>query len=368
MMLTQNSFSRTVANEGKMGAYYTDLSHCRDIGNLFLFPENEEVSVLEPSIGDGSAVIAVTGADTNPNIKVFGVELNDAVAECTQQNPYIEECLKADFLDGVRIKNNCFSFCFGNPPYLNDTLDGEKNRTERLFLEKVGYYLTKEAILVWVIPYSIFSEPNYFRYWNMRYETLRLYRFRKDEYKKFHQIVIIGRKRPQTQPFSQEEIAYMLTAIDSEEKIPELCRKEIESYDKIPVMPSAASDVTLFSTKEFDPNIAFATLDRNLPNEISERFDLRISVPEYVVNNIGKPPIPLKKDSLYLLATSGAGQGITGSEENNDIHLQRGVAKLIEDQQVETSANGEKCFARLTTRTQITMTIVQNNGKIDVLQ
>lgn len=367
-MVTQNSFSRIVANEGKMGAYYTDLSHCRDIGTLFLFPENEEVSVLEPSIGDGSAVIAVTGADTNPKIKIFGIELNDEVAEHTQQNPYIEECLKADFLDGVRIKNNCFSFCFGNPPYLSDMLDGERNRTERLFLEKVGYYLVKGAILVWVIPYSIFSDPNYFRYWNMRYETLRLYRFRKDEYKKFHQVVIIGKKRSQTHLFSQDELSCMLTAIDSPEKIPELYRQEIESSDKIPIMPSPADDVTLFSTKEFDPDVAVATLDRNLPNEISERFDLRMSVPEYVVNNIGNPPIPLKKDSLYLLATSGAGQGITGSEETKDIHLQRGVAKLIEDQQIETSVDGEKCFARVTTRTQITMTIVQNNGKIDVLQ
>ena len=124
MIRQQSTFSRTMDNMVKMGAYYTDIEHCIDIGKQLKFPETE-VSVLEPSIGDGSAVLAVTGKNetTHENVKIFGVELNEISAKECQENPLLEEVLEADFLEGVRIKNNVFSFVFGNPPYMEDDLD-----------------------------------------------------------------------------------------------------------------------------------------------------------------------------------------------------------------------------------------------------
>ena len=159
-----NKFTRTSANIEKMGAYYTDTSHCRVLGQMFKWPE-EEVSVIEPSIGDGSAVFALTDVEKNPNIKIFGVELNDEVADNLKNDSRMEDLLKADFLNGVRIKNNAFSFCFGNPPYMEDNLDGE-GRLELQFLQKVTNYLTKDGVICWVIPYRIFVEEKFFRFWH----------------------------------------------------------------------------------------------------------------------------------------------------------------------------------------------------------
>lgn len=360
----QSSFSRTLANEGKMGAYYTDVGHCIDIGKMFSFPENEEVSVLEPSIGDGSAVIAVTGAEKNPNIKIFGVELNDKVAEATKKNPLIEECLKADFLNGVRISNNVFTFCFGNPPYMTDNMEGNSERMERQFLEKIGYYLKKDGILVWVIPYAVYTEESYFRYFNSRYELLHCYRFRESEYRKYHQVVLVGRKRYMSVMFQKEKLKEMLEDVDDIEKIAVLPE---DFPEKIDVPPSDSSSVTMFAEKEFNLNAAFETLNNQMPESLSKTFDERVSVPHYLVCSMGRPLIPLKKDSMYLLATSGGGQGLTGSEETNDLHLQRGVAEVIEENEVELKANSDGATCRSTTRTSITMTIVQNNGKITAL-
>lgn len=358
----QSSFSRTLANEGKMGAYYTDVGHCLDIGKMFHFPEDEEVSVLEPSIGDGAAVIAVTGAEHNPNIKIFGVELNDVVADATKKNPLIEECLKADFLNGVRISNNAFSFCFGNPPYMTDRMDGDSERTERQFLEKVGYYLKKDGILVWVIPYSVYTEESYFRYFNSRYELLHCFRFREREYDKYHQLVLVAKKRSFLVSFQKDKFISMLAAVDDEDKIPELPDSFTE---KIPVPCSDSKEISLFAPKEFDLDAAYANLDNQMPPALCKVFDKKVSVPHYLVTSMGRPLIPLKKDSMYLLATSGGGQGLTGSEETNDLHLQRGVAEIIEENQLEYK--GDKTVCRSTTRTQVTMTIVQNNGKITSL-
>ena len=66
----QSEFSRTKANEAKMGAYYTDVGHCVSIGRFLQFPE-DEVCCLEPSIGDGKAVLAVTGKD-NERVDLCG--------------------------------------------------------------------------------------------------------------------------------------------------------------------------------------------------------------------------------------------------------------------------------------------------------
>ena len=85
------------------------------------------------------------------------------------------------------------------------------------------------------------------------------------------------------------------------------------------------------------------------------------------MNNLGKPPIPLKKDSLYLLATSGSGQGLTGSEENSDLHLQRGVAEVIEESEYSTDEKGKE-IEKVISRTKVSMTVVENDGKITVLE
>ena len=365
-MITQNRFSRTMVNEGKMGAYYTDLSHCTDIGKMFAFPD-EEVCVLEPSIGDGSAVSAVTGAKNNQNIRIFGVELNDAVADETAKNPVFEDILKADFLNGVKISHGAFTFAFGNPPYMTDSIcdgTGRPIRFERLFLEKIGYYLAKDAVLVWVIPYNVFVQESYFRYWNSRYETLAFYKFRPDEFAKFHQVVIVGRKRKLSCMFSKEKMGEMLSQVTPLEKVEELPH----DFDKkIEVLPSSAKDVTLFASMEFDEEAAKAALVE-LPKDIGEFFQAKAQVESYVINEMGNPPMPLKKDSMYLLATSGGGQGITGSEETMDIHLQRGVAEVIEEGEVEQRGTSDKRQVRITSRTQITMSIVQNDGTITTLQ
>ena len=72
-MYKENSFFQAATNVKKLGAYYTDVDHCKRIGMLFDFDLAEEICVLEPSVGDGSALMAVTGS--RPNIKRFGVEI-----------------------------------------------------------------------------------------------------------------------------------------------------------------------------------------------------------------------------------------------------------------------------------------------------
>jgi len=365
MAYESSSFSRTKENEAKMGAYYTDIAHCRDIHKMFLFPE-DEVCALDPSIGDGSAIITATGASQNPNIKVFGVELNDRVADETAKNPFITECLKADFTNGVAIRKNSFSFAFGNPPYLAEKDEaGERNvRLERVFLDKIVNYLKIGAVLVWVIPYNAFLETSYLKMWIRDFDTEAVYKFREAEYQKYHQIVIVGRRVHRRVPLASEVSNY----------VDQWCLRNLPELPSnlqatIPVNPSYEKDIDVFTSRIFDADAAYTFLKKGLSNELKVAFDRRVAQVPYSGGVLSRPPIALKKDSKYLLVTSGFSDGEVGSIETNDLHMMRGVAEVVEDTFYNCNEDGESDgTVTVTTRTQIGLRILENDGKITLLE
>lgn len=370
MAYEASSFSRTRENEAKMGAYCTDLSHCKDIRKMFIFPD-DEVCVLEPCINNGTAVMAVTGAAQNPNIKIFGVELNDAVADATKENPFITEVLKADFTNGVAIKKNSFSFAFGNPPYLAEKdADGEGNiRMERVFLDRIVNYLKIGAVLVWVIPYNAFCEMSYLRLWMRDFDTEAIYKFRGSEYDKFHQIVIVGR-RVSRRILINSQISEFVQKWDlaNLHDLP----TDIEPF--ISVNPSYEKEIDVFTTRHFDVATVYGYLEAHgLPMDIQSAFDRRVTQKQFSGGTLKRPPIPLKKDSKYLLVTSGFSDGMVGSVEEQNLHMMRGVAEVVEDVRYNSSDDDDYEESKpttmtVTTRTSVSIRILENNGTITVLE
>ena len=361
-------------NLANAGAFYTDVPHCKILSKVFKWPD-DEVCVLEPSIGDGSAVKAITDRETNENVKIFGVELKEPVANEVKKDPLIEDCLNADFTNGVVIKNNAFSFCFGNPPYMDDddTEDGRRGRLERTFLEKVtGAYLKKGGILVWVIPYSRFSDESTLRYLIGHYEFLHVWKFQEYEYKKWHQIVFIGRKMD-TRIALADEVAKVREKYQSEDVVPVLPMtfEGTELFESIEVPSTKSADVTLFAPKEFNPLAALNFFAENPDLDDYHRLvGKRTTQKEYASTELGAPPIPLKKDSLYLMATSGVGQGLAGTL-GKDMHLQRGVAEVVEESEFNSDPNkndDNSGTVTVTTRAKVTMSIIETCGEITVLE
>lgn len=370
MIRGQNYFSRTRENDAKMGAFYTDTGHCRSLREMFVFPEDEEVSVLEPSVGDGVAVRTVTSADNNPRIKLFAVEVNEKAADELQESGRFTEVLKADFLEGVCIKKNAFSFCFGNPPYQNDDLteSGKIERTEDQFLKKVTQCLSKGGILCWIVPYKSFTRVNAFWHLISHYEIQAVYRFRQEEYRKYHQVVIVARKKEHAS-VTRTAMMQMLAGY-GENDIPILPDHPAE---RLMVEASDSEKVVPFHTRRFDSELAYGKLramgaDAEF-DDLHKLTSRELTVTPYIRNKAGRPPIPPKKDTLYLMATSGYGAGLAGSEENKDMHLQRGVVEMVNDvAQERDPRNPKKMIERVVSRAKVTMTIVENDGRITVLE
>lgn len=349
----QSGFSRSLANTMKMGAYYTPAKIAGIIGKMIVC--EGPAALLEPSMGDGSAVKAFTASVEGTTPTIFGVELNEGVVKEVRKDPTFEAVLSADFLTGVRISNNVFSIVFGNPPYMTDDLVA-LGRSEKSFLEKVNTYLAKDGIVVWIVPESTIKNLAFARFWMGHFETEAFYRFPNGEYEDFKQYILIGRKCAR-KTVGKEDTERWLAGYASVLPLPE------RPGERIRVPASDPDGVKLFAPKEFPLEEAFAVLTGRC-HKGDDFLGEHASQPRYAAGDVGRPPMPLKKDSMYLLSVSGAGQGLAGTE-GDDLHLQRGVAKVVEDVEIEASETKKnKSIERVTTRTSITMTVIEGDGKI----
>lgn len=353
----QSEFSRTKYNEAKMGAYYTDTEHCIWISRFLDFPE-DEVCCLEPSIGNAEAVLAVTRKkkDERSNIKIFGIELNGDTCEEVNKRQEIEVCLKADFLNDVIISHHAFSFVFMNPPY-GKKEDGE--RYETAFLKKVVPYLTKEAVLVAVIPRYVASNDNFCMEWCGNFDTLHLYRFHEKEYRKYQQVVLIGRKWECHDVVKEVEKQKLRLEEGHLELLP-------TDYDgeKVRVMKSFERNIEEFMNRIFDAAGAAKAVAKS---PLQEMVLERIMIPPYIIDNLGRPPIMPSEGQMYLLAVSGAGQGLVGKEDNKDLHLQRGVSKVMKRSEFISDENGNIKEVEIS-YPQINFNLIEADGSIKTLQ
>lgn len=362
----QSSFSRTLANEEKAGFYPTDPAHCRAINRFLEFPKEGDVLCLEPSIGDGTAVLLATGKREGDNLHILGAELSEARAKESREKEGIEDVVCGDFLRGVTVSPSSFTFCFSNPPYEADASDGI--RLEAKFLERITPLMKAGGILVYVIPENQFLEPSMFLKLYNRFEFLHVYRFHEEEYKKYHQIVLIGQKK---------KVRYNILK-DERDKLIEFYKENIEELpfdyegEKVQVPESDMTALREFRTTRFPAaEVAEAIRGDGITamavNSFMEAMSTKVFSKMYDDGDCDRPPIHPNKDSMYLLGVCGKGQGLCGSEEEGNLHLQRGTVKMVENLELKAEDLKAKNSIIATTRAQVTYKVVESDGTITEL-
>lgn len=353
-----STFSRKVENEKKQGFYATDEGCCKRISNLLSFQKGVETTCLDPTAGYGEALKVVTGSKDNSNIKLFGIELDPERAAAMKNDSAFTEAIEADFFNGVQITNSCFSFVFSNFPYM-DSMEGNNERYEVLGVDKVGKYLKNEGLHVTVIPRVVLKSEKFLKTWLKTYTVDMLYKFPEYEYSKYKQYVLIGHKK-RAKGYRPAELEEFTELVQGDiEELPENYTGE-----KIQVMPSEESFVKLFAPLKFNSEEGLKILRDK--GGMSDAFNDALSPVLYSSRQYERPPIPLKKDSKFLCAVSGVGEGFNGSEATNDLHLFRGVAKVVEESKLE--GNGERTTEVVTSYTKVTVTVIESDGKISTLE
>lgn len=343
-----SSFTQTLHNQAKKGAYYTDTYHAELISNLVQFPdEDTEFTVLEPSIGDGSAVRAFVGNHSNG--KIFGVELDRAAYEKINEEKSVDYVINADFLEGVRITNNSFSCCFCNPPY------GEymQQRYESLFLKKLHNYLKTDGLLVFIVPAILpHADEKFCDNFTSMFNFLTAFRFHESEYRKYRQMVILGTKK-KARSVNSEMRKTMFDLISDCENL-ELLPEKYEGA-KIKVVPANEKDINIFSPTVVDEEDVLTFMKKS---------PLYSKLDNYRVGrlyDIPRPPISPKKDHALLLASTGYTQGEIGEEGQK--HLQRGTIIPCTKEYYEDTEKGG-VVKTVKEYTQTCFVIVENNGQI----
>lgn len=363
-MYKENSFFQAATNMKKLGAYYTDIEHCERIGMLFDFDTAEEICVLEPSVGDGSALMAVTG--DRMNIKRYAVEINPETYQThLKDNENFISVLNEDFLRGVKISHGVFSFCFANPPYGEQRETEGSKRLELLFLERISYYLKSEAYLAYVIPYAVFSEEKFFRAVLSRYVICEYFRFDDKEYEKYHQVVVVLRKKRSGQSgYLRSDFEASYQKVLRFQEIPYLPKEPEEVEVRYEVHASKDSDIEFFTSMKFKPEAAKESMDTS---PLYDYFGASLFQKAYTGCDLNQPIVPVSKDIAYLLAVSGGGQGLAGDEVEGTLHLQRGVARKIDEDTVNYDYDNHAKSITSRSYTKIRLNIIQNDGRITQL-
>lgn len=378
MIEHQSSFSRSLSNVAKKGAYYTDVAHCRDIGKLLAFPKDAHVDVLEPSSGDASAVLAVTEKGREEShIHLYCVELDNDVSRIVSQNPLVEKCVCEDFLEGVRFKfrtnSERFSFIFGNPPYIEDKEEGVTERMEHKFLRSATTLLSIGGVIAWVIPLRIYAMDKSVRFILANYDVKYLFRFRESEYRKWGQIVMIGVKKERTDVDAAKIIEYQKTLV--EDAVPVLPSDGTLAPVEIPC--NEKNSLVIFEKKLFDYADAFRGFKEHQQEIIGDakRFQMKhLCVPKFRSSTLRDPLVTLCDGHIAQAIAAGEGQGLTGTP-GVDEHLQRGVCEIVEEVSVSTDEEEEGgesavrktstgAIQKVTTSSSIKMTVINASGSI----
>lgn len=352
----QNGFFQSLANEAKLGAYYTDLKHSKRIGRLFSIPE--KVFLLEPSIGNGSAVKAfLSGCADGEKAEIYGVEIDCEVAVGTKAEiPYT---ICADFLEGVVIAHRVFSLIFANPPY---GTNGFGARLESLFIEKIYKYMQKEGYAVFILPYACLMNQKFQEIFARRYIKEAIYRFDDDEYEKYHQFAVIAKKRPVLLPHADLQEMCALSTLDDCAYIPSLD----EEIQPVYIVPAAEKkEVRPFYSDTFVPELVVDTLSES---PLYARAKAIMDPVIYRPTEFNNPPTELSASMLCMAAVSGVGSGLAGNEDEGTLHLQKGVVKLEETDEPVYNDKGKVVKAVNTTFQKTSFNILDNYGNFRSLE
>jgi len=176
-----------LGSQAKAGYYPTPESVCGQLKQLLDIEEGARI--LDPCCGEGQTLAALAegcGAIT------CGIELDHDRA--TQARQRIHHLLWGDALVEMRISPGAFGLLYLNPPYdYGLEPEARAQRMEALFLRRFQETLHKDGWLVLVVPYTVLAACA--SVLARHFTDLQVYAFPEDDFRVFHQCLVIGRKR-----------------------------------------------------------------------------------------------------------------------------------------------------------------------------
>jgi len=279
-------------------------------------------------VGEGTAIKSM--AD-HLKAKTYGIEIDLDRGNIAKQ--ILTKCLVTDY-QNTRISHKAFSLLYLNPPYdwaPKDEIE-KAPRYERSFLRECIPYLCTGGILVYLIPQKRL-DGHISRMLSYRFEQIGIFRFPKEEYQAFKQLVIFGvlKKTPDRDDRVTE---YLKNCGQMKAVVPFLPDNPSHVYT-VPVSPS--NSTFWFTSKEIDP----VELSDEIKTHGVFPWFKEITTPLRMVEKI-QPIMPLRHGHLALIIACGLMNGIVYDKDNRNPMLVKGITKKEVKHSVEIDGKSEK--------------------------
>jgi hypothetical protein len=191
--MVQVTKQQQVANKGrenmrnvgriKLGYYPLPKAEATRLRNLLQYPV-EAVSVLDPCVGAGAALIQLTDGTS---VSRYGVELDsDRALQATAAGI---ETVHGNVFD-TEARVGSFSVLYLNPPYDSEVGSMDNRRMEYLFLEHTYRWLVNGGVLLMVVPHKQLGSCTSLLAAN--FTSFRVFRLTDPESDRFDQVAFIG--------------------------------------------------------------------------------------------------------------------------------------------------------------------------------
>jgi hypothetical protein len=286
----------------KMGYYPLPESEAVKIRSLLAY--SEPASVIDPCVGQGTALELVTG---NVPVRRYGVELDAERARLARSKGI--ETIQGNTFD-VIAKPESFSLLYLNPPYDSEIGSIGNRRMEAVFLEHTYRWLRMEGILILVIPFERLQDC--VGVLSSHFVQLNVLRMTDQDSVQYRQIAVIGVRRDVrgTVVESNKRQLQGLGLYGSFQKVPDLGPGVCPPYS-VPLSGEAALNYR---------GLPYDLLEDLLPHSGAWRQVAPLLMPQEDVAT-GRPITPLHGGHVGLLCTAGLLNGIFG--EGVDRHIAR---------------------------------------------
>ena len=272
-------------NSVRLGYYPTDPAHIERMKNGLAFPDGKSVNLLDPCCGEGIALSMLADGE---QAVTYGVELDEGRAEYAQTR--LNRVALGSYYF-ARISPGAFHVLLLNPPYLQ--MHGGA-RSEKRFLGESYAHLMMGGVLFYIVPYYRLTE-DVCNFLAMHFDALRVFRFLPEEFQKFRQIVVIGKRKPRA-----EDRAASLTlqkASFAPGNVPALSTLEAGAY----ALPNEEHTVQTFQGNRFNV--------RELSDQMAQLGS--ILPKQSALDHAAKhPPLPLTIGQIGLVGGSGMINGL----------------------------------------------------------
>lgn len=322
----------------KMGYYPTPDAVVTKLKTFLKFPP-QKTTFFDPCCGEGVALKALASGE---NSITYGIELDAArAAEAKQHLDYV---IGGDYRQ-TKISHGVFSVLFLNPPY--DFDEGE--RKELIFLRDTLSYLQSQGVLIYIIPQPRLDEK-IAKLLSLYFQNIQVFQFPAEEYLAFKQIVVLGIKKPKSEP----DMAGL-------EKLLSITGKELQEIPTVsePIYPLPETlAVSSFKSGVVDMLELHDSLQKS---SLWARIESLVSHNESGQSQ--RPPLPLRTGHIALVLASGYLDGEVGDGAN--LHIVKG--RVFKETKKTTEILEKEVIHRETDVIKISIKILLPDGRIKVL-